>query len=94
MANNNEGVAPVCRLTSLRGFKGVIIGRDLGGIFEEGHVYAAVRIMGEIIIKDLGEHAVEDRLQTADGILIGTIEQYAVSGVTMLTREEYEREKV
>lgn len=60
----------VCRITCLKAFGGVLIGRDLHGIFKDGHVYA-----------------VEEWLGTK-----GTVNQYITSGVTMLTKAEYERE--
>jgi hypothetical protein len=91
MSNRNEGKPPICRITSLRGFQGVMIGRDLGGIFKEGHVYKAVKIMDEIIITDLGPHAVENWLENESGVLTGTVNQYVTSGVCFLTKEEYNR---
>lgn len=92
MSNRNEGKRPICRIASLRGFQGVIIGRDMGGIFEEGHVYSAVKVMGEIILTDLGEHAVEKWLQNGEGVLTGTVNHYAMSGATKMTKEEYARQ--
>jgi hypothetical protein len=86
-----QGKPQICRVVSLKGFGGVILGRDIGGIFKEGHVYRAVNILGEIILTDLGEHAVPKWLVSKDGKrMVGHINQYATSGVTMLTKEEYE----
>lgn len=87
--DRNAGKPPICRIVSLRGFGGVILGRDMGGIFNEGHVYAVYKIMGEILFKDLGEHAVAKWLENEKGTLVGRIGHYATSGVTMLTKEEY-----
>ena len=92
MSNRNEGKLRICRITSLKGFQGVITGRDLGGIFKEGHVYSAVSIMDEIILTDLGEHAVEKWLQNENGVLTGTVNHYAMSGATKMTKEEYARQ--
>jgi hypothetical protein len=86
--NRNKGKPRICRIVSLNKFGGVIIGRDMGEIFKEGHVYSVSEIMGEFLIKDLGEHAVPNCLGSR-----GTISQYLHSGVTMLTKQEYEIEK-
>lgn len=92
MSNRNAGKLPICRIVSLRGFQGVITGRDLGGVFNEGHVYSAVKIGDEIILTDLGEHAVEEWLENSNGVLTGTINHYAMSGTTKMTKEEYARQ--
>lgn len=91
--DRNAGKPPICRIVSLRKFGGVIIGRDMGNIFKEGHVYNAVNILGEIILTDLGEHAVQKSLMSEDGKRMrGKISHYIMSGATMLTKKEYEAE--
>lgn len=82
----------VCRLCSFKGFHGVLYGRDLAGIFKNGHVYDVMEVMGEIIIRDLGEHAIPEYLEN-NGLITGTISQLAVSGVPMLTKQEYKQQK-
>ena len=72
------------RFAVLNGFKGVILGRDLGGIFKEGHVYSVVEIMGTYMIEDLGEHATGD---------LHSIGEYATRALHCLTKEEYENQK-
>ena len=74
----------ICRLASLKGFDGVILGRDIGGILKAGHVYSLEEILDVIIIRDLGKHAVCKWLEK------GKISQYATSGVHLLTEEEYD----
>jgi len=91
MSNRNEGKPKICRISSLRGFQGVLIGRDMGEVFEEGHVYVARNIMGVIVIEDLGEHAVEKWLEK-EGVLTGRVNHYVTSGITMLTKEEYAKQ--
>ena len=49
---------PVTRITKIKGFNNLIAGKDLTGIFKEGHVYSVQNIIGAIVIKDLGEHAI------------------------------------
>lgn len=84
---------PVCRITSLRGFGGVIIGTDLGGILTEGHVYSATRMMGEIILTDLGKHAVEEGHQSQSGVMTATVGSYLMSGATRMTEDEFINQK-
>lgn len=81
--NRNQDKPPICRLTSLKGFQGVILGRDLGNILEEGHVYSVVRILDEIILTDLGKHATDENFAYHD------INGHAMNGVAMLTEAEY-----
>ncbi len=87
-SSRNKGKVPVCRLASLNKFSGVLIGRDIAGIFKEGHVYSVVEIQGQIMIQDLGEHAEPDYISGGRG----TVSQYITSGVCMLTKAEYKVE--
>ena len=45
------------RIVKLPKHDSVLIGRDLGEIFEPGHVYGVRKFFGEIVIVDLGESA-------------------------------------
>lgn len=45
------------RFAKLKGFDNLLVGRDLGNIFKEGHIYSVTETLGTIIIKDLGEHS-------------------------------------
>ena len=47
----------ITRIVKLPKHDDVLIGRDLGKIFENGHVYEIKRFLGEILIKDIGESA-------------------------------------
>lgn len=71
------------RISSLKGFNRVIIGRDIDQVFKNGHVYDVKKISNTIIITDLGEHADEPFLKG------GTISQYITSGVPCLTKKEF-----
>lgn len=75
---------PVSRITKLKGFDRVLVGRDMLNIFKEGHVYNVREIMGQIMITDLGEHA---ELPLGDGIA-----QIMVKGTYCLTKEEDEKQ--
>lgn len=75
---------PVTRFAVLKGFNGVIMGRDLAGIFKNGHVYDVQEICGVFIINDLGEHA----LVQPDG---AHISQIALSGNHCYSKEEHEK---
>lgn len=83
----NDGKPAICRIASLSAFGGVILGRDMGGIFKEGHVYSAYEVNGEIVLTDLGEHALSEYLGET-----GRVGQYVTSGVHCLTKGEYARE--
>ncbi|MBD2705587.1 hypothetical protein IC229_33575 [Spirosoma sp. BT702] len=74
----------VCRIASLHNFNNVLLGRDLAGIFESGHVYNFRKVAGIIMVEDLGEHAMDEAIGGA------TISVYATSGVHCLTKAEYE----
>ena len=47
----------ITRIVKLPKHDDVLIGRDLGKVFENGHVYEIKRFLGEILIKDIGESA-------------------------------------
>ena len=47
----------ITRIVKLPKHDDVLIGRDLGKIFENGHVYEIKKFLGEILIKDIGETA-------------------------------------
>lgn len=94
MKSRNEGKPKICRITSLKGFQGALLGRDFGEIFKEGHVFEAQNIMGEIVIRDLGPHACPKWLKDKDGALTGTLTHYATNGVVMLTEKEFEAEQL
>jgi hypothetical protein len=77
----------VTRLARIRGFKSFIVGRDFGDVFEDGHVYQFVNIMGEIICKDLGKHAEMEKH------LYQNIETIICGGEYCLTEDEYKKYK-
>jgi hypothetical protein len=88
MEPKNRGIRPILtRIASLKGFKGVLIGRDMEKVFEEGKVYGIRKIAGEIFVTELGEHAMAEYLEG------NRINAYMTSGIPLLTREEYEIEK-
>lgn len=77
----------ITRISSLNKFRGVLCGRDLAGIFENGHVYQFIKIDGEILCKDLGKHAQSDYIKRG-----ATISLIMHEGIHLLTEPEYEAE--
>jgi hypothetical protein len=77
----------IARLASLKGFKGVLLGRDIGDILKNGHVYSISEVMGVIMIQDLGKHAVSKYQQSG-----ASISQCANEGVYCLTEDEYKKQ--
>lgn len=71
------------RISKLKGFDNVIVGRDMANIFKEGHVYSVKELIGTIIINDLGEHAL---MNDQEGCSIADI---IIDGRYCLTKEEY-----
>lgn len=80
----NTGKPAICRIASLSGFGGVLLGRDIGGLFTEGHVYSAINVDGVIVLTDLGDHAKCDHFK---GNRVG---YYATDGTHCLTLAEHE----
>jgi hypothetical protein len=76
----------ITRITKLKGFNNIIAGRDLLNIFKEGHVYSVTEIMGEIMLKDLGEHAVMERYEGSG------FQAIMMEGSYCMTKEEKKRQ--
>lgn len=72
----------ITRITKLKGFNSIIAGRDLAGIFKEGHVYSVIEVMGQIMIKDLGEHAIMEHYKGSG------FQQIMMEGSYCMTKEE------
>lgn len=70
------------RIARLKEYHNIIGGRDLDNILKDGHVYSVKEVAGEIILRDLGEHA-----QMED---YGAIHWQRVisDGIYLLTKEE------
>ncbi len=76
----------ITRITKLDGFSDVLMDRDLAKVFEEGHVYSAVKILDQIIITDLGKHA---KMKMFKG---QSLNEIAMDGSYCLTEENYKRQ--
>lgn len=88
MTQGREGkiiIMPVTRIAVLKGFDRVILGRDIANNLQNGHVYEISEIMGVLMIRDLGEHALVERHSGH------TISNLALAGVHCLTKAEYEK---
>jgi hypothetical protein len=49
------------RILKLPNHNNVLIGRDLSEIFENGHIYSVRKVLGEILIEDVGESSLCER---------------------------------
>ena len=76
----------IARIASLKGFEGVLLGRDIGGVLKEGHVYQIIDLQGVIMLKDLGEHGICEHFEG------NRISYYATEGTHCLTKREREIE--
>ena len=68
------------RISKVKGFDGLILGRDLADVFTNGHVYSAKKVGGMILIEDLGEHA--DTFTNSDVSIL------VITGRHCLTKKE------
>ena len=76
------------RISKLKGFGSILVGRDLAGILKDGHVYRVSEACGEIILTDLGEHALVDGYE---GMGLYTV---LSDGNFCVTQGEYEYKKL
>jgi hypothetical protein len=76
----------ITRIAKLKGFNNIVAGRDLANIFKDGHVYSVTEIMGEIMIKDLGEHAEMEHYKGSGFPVI------IMDGSYCMTKEEKQRQ--
>lgn len=76
----------ITRITKLDDFQNILAGRDLAGVFKEGHVYSAVEILDQIILTDLGKHA---KMENYSG---KTFTSIIMDGSYCFTKEEYQKQ--
>jgi hypothetical protein len=77
----------ITRISKIKGFGNIIAGSDMAKIFKDGHVYEVTEVMGEIMIKDLGEHAISKSLEPFGHHRFSVI---MMDGTYCLTKAEYE----
>lgn len=77
-------MAYISRLTVLKTHNKVILGRDLGGVFDEGIIYGVMKVDGVIMLTELGKGAT-----SKPDFEYRRIGQILVEGVYLLTEEEY-----
>jgi len=80
----------ITRISKIKGYNNILGGRDLANIFKDGHVYQLSKIMGEIVVKDLGVHANRKGLTVDRGHKFSTI---MLDGSYLLTEKEYEAQE-
>ena len=76
----------ITRVSKLKGFDNILGGRDLANLFKDGHVYEIDNTYGEMMITDLGEHALSERHE------FSTFQQIMMDGTYLLTKEEKKRQ--
>lgn len=77
------------RIASLAGFDRILAGRDMGGIFKEGHVYDVREIEGVIMFTDLGEHALNSAFCGPNGKFASSFGVIMQDGKYLFTKDEY-----
>lgn len=76
----------ICRISKLKGFDGLVAGRDFADVLEDGHVYSASKVGGVIMLTDLGEHAI---IQNYEGSSYRTL---MGDGAIFVTKKELEEQ--
>jgi hypothetical protein len=74
------------RLARIEGFGQILVGKDISDIFEEGHVYAFRKILGQIVVDDLGKHAYADGYDYK-----ASLSDFIESGHHNMTQEEFNK---
>ena len=77
-------MAYISRLVSLKGFDNVIIGRDIGGVLQQGVVYGVQSFGGVITLVPISEAVTPMKGMGLAGII--------VDGKHYLTKDEYRAE--
>lgn len=78
----------IARFAVLDDERGLILGQDLGNIFEKGIVYEAINVMGEIILKPVGKYALPLKGHPSIYSDVNTQVNY---GIHLITKEEQEK---
>lgn len=79
----------IARFSVLDDDRGLILGQDLGNIFEKGIVYEAVDILGEIILRPLGKYALPLKGHPSIYSDANTQINYGVHLITLKEQKEY-----
>lgn len=68
-----------------------ILGRDDQNILEHWHVYSVKKVLGEIILTDLGETCLGNTVWENDYGKQGSTEHLLSTGTHLITLEEYKK---
>jgi len=68
----------------------VLIGRDLSEIFENGHIYSVRKVLGEILIEDVGESSLCERTMYDYPNRNSTVNDIMKEGSIYFTKKELE----
>ena len=74
----------ITRIVRLKGYRNILMGRDLANLLTDGHVYQLHNVEGVIIMMDLGEHADGSMLREC-----ATLGAIGAQGTYCLTKPEY-----
>lgn len=78
----------ITRIVKLPNHDNVLIGRDLGELFKNGHVYQVNQYFDTYLIVDMGETALSDHREDFPNIN-SQISDIMLDGIYCLTKEEF-----
>ena len=82
----NKEIPKIARFAVLKDERGLILGKDLGNIFQKGIVYEAINITDEIILRPLGEYSLPDKGEYP--CLLSDVNTQVNYGLHIITKEE------
>jgi len=80
----------ITRIVKLPNHDNVLIGRDLGELFKNGHVYQVNQYFDTYLIVDMGETALSEHREDFPNIN-SQISDIILDGIYCLTKEEFNR---
>jgi hypothetical protein len=87
----NSGM--VTRIVKLPNHDNVLIGRDLGELFKNGHVYQVNQYFDTYLIVDMGETALSGHREDSPNVN-SQISDIILDGTYCLTKEEFDRNSI
>lgn len=81
----------ITRLAVINDERKLLLGIDKDEIFMPGHVYEVKKLLGEIIIKDIGKYALPYENKHRGATENSDASQQVYSGLHLLTEEEYQK---
>lgn len=78
----------VTRFSVINDDRGCLLGKDVAGIFKKGIVYEAIEVLGEIVIRPIGEYSLPKKGRYSE---LSTTTCIMDSGLHLITKEEKEK---